>query len=98
MNRFPGHPLRQSTKRDKIRDELSTKLAGLDEPQLELLLEFIEQVIDCHDPEAVGTFLDWRKDPLIGSILQLASALSGDQREQLLYAAETLYSTKTRRH
>jgi hypothetical protein len=98
MNRFPGHPLRQSTKRDKIRDELCMKLAGLDEPQLELLLEFIEQVVDCHDPDAVGTFLNWREDPTIGSILQIAASISDDLREQLLYSAETLYSTETRRH
>jgi len=48
--------------------------------------------IACHDPDVVQTFLAWRSDPKLESILDLAAALDDDSRDQLLFSAEDLYS------
>ncbi len=60
--------------------------------QLALVCEFIEQILACSDPDIVQTFLSWRADPRIDSILDLAASLGDEGRDQLLFAAEDLYS------
>lgn len=40
----------------------------------------------------VQTFLSWRADPRIDSILDLAASLGDEGRDQLLFAAEDLFS------
>jgi hypothetical protein len=74
------------------RERLAERLDGLRPDQLALLDLFTDQILSWQDPEVVETFLAWRSDPRIGSILELAAALSEEDREQLLFAAEDIYS------
>lgn len=59
---------------------------------LRLAARFIDQVIANEDPDAVDAFLRWRDDPRIGSLLELAAHLDDDRLDQLLFAAEDLFS------
>jgi len=76
----------------KVRQSLSDRLEGLSDLQLALVIEFVEQILSCEDPDVVQTFLSWRADPRIDSILDLAASLGDEGRDQLLFAAEDLYN------
>jgi len=49
--------------------------------------EFLEELVVCYDPDVVHDFMEWRKDPRLTSLLQLAARLSDDMRDQLLFFA-----------
>lgn len=76
----------------ELRAEISESLLRLGLPELRALSAFTDQIVMCYDPDVVNDFLQWRDDPTLGSILQLAAALSEDAREQLLFHAEDLFS------
>jgi hypothetical protein len=78
----------------QVRDELVARVDRLTLPEMEVLLAFAREIVTCHDPDVVGDFLEWRNDPRLGSILQLAAAISDDMREQLLFVAEDFYSSE----
>ena len=92
------HPTGTLSPKDRLKDELYIQLAELRERQLSLVLSFITQILKCHDPDAVHDFLEWRSDPNLGSIIQIAASLDGEAREQLLFAAEELYASASPRH
>lgn len=98
MNNVPRDSADIAGQREYLRNELGVKLGELDARQLDLVLQFIAQIVLCHDPDAIRDFLEWRNDPEIGSILQIASSVPPEVREQLLFAAEELYSTEVSRH
>ena len=98
MKNTPRDTIHEQLRHKMLKDELSGKLSGLDMRQLEVLLDFVNNVVLCHDPEVVQEFQQWREDPTIGSILQIATSISGEMREQLLFAAEELFSTEAVRH
>lgn len=75
-----------------VRQNLAQQLDGLSDLELALVCELIEQIVACSDPDVVQTFLSWRADPRIDSILDLAASLGDDGRDQLLFAAEDLFS------
>jgi hypothetical protein len=74
------------------RKALCDRLAVLETAQLALVQIFTEQLLEWQDPDVVAAFLAWRSDPKIASILELAAALEEEEREQLLFMAEDLYS------
>lgn len=98
MTNLPKDPVGAFSRKRLLREEISLKLLDLDERQIDLALRFIDQLLLCHDPDVVEDFLEWRSDPNLGSILQLAAAVSGELREQLLFIAEDLYSSQHPRH
>ncbi len=77
-----------------LREELDAQIDTLSLPEIQVLLLFARQVMAYHDPDVVGDFLAWREDPRLGSILQLAAAVSDDLREQLLFVAEDFYASE----
>ncbi|MEM9032128.1 MAG: hypothetical protein AAGB18_05730 [Pseudomonadota bacterium] len=79
-------------------EALPARLAGLDPPRRKLMREFLNEVVVCYDPDVVHDFLQWRGDPTLSSILQLAASMSPEMREQLLFAAEELYSGDSQLH
>ncbi len=58
--------------------------------QMELVQMFVQQIVLCHDPDAVSTFLSWRADPRLESILDLAAKMGDEEIDQLLFFAEDL--------
>lgn len=68
-------------------------LSNLNVAQVELVEQFVEQIIRCYDPDVVRSFLEARNDPRIESILALAADLEDEKRDQLLFAAEDLYDS-----
>lgn len=92
MTNLPKDAIEAFTRTDAAHQELSLKLTELDDRRLDLVRRFVEELLICHDPDIVETFLAWRSDPNLGSILELAAAVSGEMREQLLFMAEDLYS------
>lgn len=74
-----------------LKRRLQAELDKLTPDQLDLARRFVEQVLCFHDPEVVQTFLKWRGDPVLGSILQLTADLDGEDRDQILFHAEDLY-------
>lgn len=89
---------RKVSKMVKARELLAGRLAELSDVQLALVGEFIDQILRCEDPDVVRTFLSWRTDPRIDSILDLAATLGDEARDQLLFAAEDLYSESRPAH
>ncbi len=84
--------------REELKDKLFVILAGLDERRLMTVLDFVNEVVTCNDPDVVDEFVEWREDPMIGSILQIAATISRETREQLLFAAEELFSSESVHH
>ena len=83
----------------QVRDELIASISRLALAELEVVLAFTREVVTLHDPDVVSDFLQWRSDPRIGSILQLAAGISDELREELLFVAEDFYaSEKPKRH
>ncbi len=86
--------LRKSTPASLEKLALIEELFGLVEsmcPQkIASITQFARQTIQLHDDEAVATFLKWKEDPVIDSILLLAAKLDSDGREDLLDTAEIL--------
>lgn len=76
------------------RDRIDRVVDQLRPEQLAILQLFLDQVMTWHDPEVVAGFLAWRNDPRIASILEIAAALDEEEREQLLFAAEDIYSAQ----
>jgi len=58
--------------------------------QMHLVQMFVQQIVLCHDPDAVASFLAWRTDPKLESILDLAAKMGDEDRDQLLFFAEDL--------
>lgn len=98
MKNTPRDPIHVQARREALKDELYISLARMEERQLDLVLRLVKQLVECHDPDVVEEFLNLRDDPMLGSLLQIASSMSCDLREQLLFAAEELYSSETLRH
>lgn len=71
---------------------LFDRVHQLDPRQRNLVDTFITQLLGCHDPDFVQSFLEWRSDPRIESLLDLAAALDDENRDQLLFKAEDLYT------
>lgn len=94
MSRLIREATWQLNERRQLRDELVARIDTLSAPELEVISDFVKQIVACHDPDVVGDFLQWRQDPTLGSILQLAAALSDDLREELLFVAEDFYSSE----
>lgn len=70
--------------------EIVSVLRNLSERRVRLVAEFIAQVAMVHDPDVVRTFLAWRSDPRLDSLLLLASELDSDALDELLFMAEDL--------
>jgi len=77
---------------DNLTRSLSEEIADLDEARLQLVRLFVRQVVACNDPDMVRNFLAWRDDPRLDSLLDLAAELDDERRDQLLFAAEDLYT------
>ena len=84
--------------RESIEDTLGVCIDRLDSRRRNLVRMFLSEVVSYYDPDVVSDFLELRRDPTMGSILQLAAAMSPEMREQLLFSAEELYSTEVQRH
>jgi hypothetical protein len=68
------------------------RLSELDDRRLALLQRIADQLLVCNDPDLVETFVAWRADPRIESILCLAATFDDDRLDQLLFTAEDLYA------
>lgn len=74
------------------RDQVLAQVSALDDRRLALLRRIVEQILVCNDPDIVDTFVAWRNDPRIESILSLAGSLDDERLDQLLFAAEDLFA------
>ena len=83
----PGPPDGTVTLR---RAELARLLSTLGASQVDLVSEFAHQILRCHDPDAVATFLRWRRDPRIETLLLIAAELEDEALDELIFAAEDL--------
>ena len=71
-------------------------LSSLNDEQVSIVEAFVAQILKCHDPDVVRSFLMWRQDPRVESILSLVADLDDEQVDQLLFTAEELYDENTR--
>ena len=83
VTRKPKGPVRTS--------DVLSRVSYLNEGQLALVQVFIQQILMCHDPDTVKSFVELRQDPRLGSILSIASDLGEEEREQLLFIAEEIF-------
>lgn len=72
-------------------EELFNLTQSLCPAKIKSVVQFARQTIQLHDEDAVETFLKWKDDPVIDSVLLLASKMDGDHRAELLDAAEMLF-------
>ena len=77
------------------RADLLGRISNLNDMQLGIVGQFVQQILLCHDPDVVTSFVNWRHDPKIGSILSIAADLDEDFREQLLFVAEEMFRQHT---
>lgn len=85
------------TRRTLAARRLQARLEFFEDDQLALVEAFVDQLMRYHDPDVVRTFLAWRSDPRLGSILELAADIGEEDRDQLLFYAEELYGSATQR-
>lgn len=81
-----------------LRAQLAERTRHLNGREAKLMLEFLEELLVCYDPDVVHDFMEWRKDPRLTSLLQLAARLSDDMRDQLLFFAEDLFASEQTKH
>lgn len=74
------------------RDQVLAQVSALDDRRLALLRRIVEQILVCYDPDIVDTFVAWRNEPRIESILSLAGNLDDEHLDQLLFVAEDLFA------
>ena len=94
MSKVLKESTRHTDARQEVHDELISSIDRLSFADLELVLAFTRDVVMLHDPDVVADFLQWRSDPRICSILQLAAGISDEMREQLLFVAEDFYMSE----
>lgn len=70
--------------------EIVSLLRRLPNESIRLVAQFITQIAMVHDPDVVKTFMAWRADPRLDTLLLLASELDEDTLDQLLFTAEDL--------
>ena len=75
-----------------VRNRILAQLSELDDRRLTLLKQIVDQLLICHDPDIVETFVAWRTDPRVDSILNLAGSLDDERLDQLLFTAEDLFA------
>jgi hypothetical protein len=80
----------QALCRPKVRS-LVEAFGCCDDPRLDLIRRFTEEVIATHDPNAVDTFLAWKAQPVLDTLLLLAARLNEDAQDELLSHAEDLW-------
>ena len=56
--------------------------------RLELIEAFAEQVAMVHDPDVVRTFLAWTAEPVLDTILNLATRLDDERRHHVIHFIE----------
>lgn len=66
--------------------------------EAKVMLQFLEELVMCYDPDVVDDFVQMRKDPRLVSVLQLASRLSDETLDQLLFLTEDLFASEQMKH
>lgn len=79
-------------------DRTFSMVAMLDDERRALLRRIVDQLLVCNDPDIVESFVAWRTDPRVESLLQLAAKLDDERLDQLLFAAEDLFSESRQRY
>jgi hypothetical protein len=74
------------------RNQIVARVSELDAERLKLLERIMDQILVCNDPDIVETFVAWRNEPRIESVLSLAGSLDEERLDQLLFAAEDLFA------
>ncbi len=87
---------RNRANRPQQRQNVLAGIASLDQGRFRLVEQFVEQILLCHDPDVVRNFMEWRDDPKISSLVEIAAELHDEKRDQLLFAAEELYDETVR--
>lgn len=77
-----------------LRAHLAKRVKDLSGDEAEVLLKFLDELVVCYDPDVVHDFLQWREDPRLVSLLQLAARLNDDTLDQLLFHAEDLFASE----
>ncbi len=80
-----------------LRAHLVERAKSLTGSEARIVLKFIDELVVCYDPDIIHDFLQWREDPRLASLLQLAARLSEDMRDQLLFHAEDLFASEQTR-
>ena len=80
-----------------MREQLAERARTLNASEVEIMLDFLDEVVVCYDAEVVHDFIQWRKDPRLASIMQLAVSLGDEMRDQLLFQAEDIYVSEQTR-
>lgn len=70
------------------REELAKLIESLPCASVRMLHAFSKQIAGMHDLAAVEAFLEFRADPVLGSILEMAAKLDADARDQILFSLE----------
>ncbi len=80
-----------------LRAQLAARAGDLSGNEAKVVLKFIDELVNCYDPDVIQDFLEWREDPRLASLLQLAARLSDDMVDQLLFHAEDLFASEQTR-
>jgi len=70
--------------------EIVSVLRKMSDERVRLVAQFIAQIATVHDPDVVKTFMAWRSDPRLDTLLLLAGKFDDDALDQLLFMAEDL--------
>ncbi len=82
---------------DGDRSGLITTITKLGELQFGLVAAIAEELSDTNDMSIAKSFLAWRRNPRISSLVEMAMNISTDDLDQLLFLAEDYYSHTTKK-
>lgn len=77
---------------DNGRDSYVAYLQRTTNAPLALIRAFVKEVSGIRDYEAMRTFVAWRRNPRVSSLVEMAMAIDNDDLDQLLFVAEDHYA------
>ena len=87
-------------KRNKLQaewiDAIVDILARLPRDRIMVISEFIEQTAKFDDPEVLETFIAFRQDPRLDTLLHLVSPFDDDDVDPVVFFAEDIFAQQAK--
>ena len=76
-----------------LRKRLRARVNSLNHDEARVSLELLDHLVVSFDPDIVQDFMQWRREPRLTSLLQIAARFDDDTLDQVLFYAEDLFAS-----
>lgn len=92
-----GNVKKQKLQSDWV-DAIVEILVKLPTDRVMVVSEFIAQSAKFDDPDVLKTFVAFRRDPRLDSLLHLVSQFDDDEIDQVIFFAEDIFAQQSKRY